>query len=127
MATITFSLKDLQDLVGKKLKIEEVHDLAHYGKAEVEAYDQETGEVKINFEDTNLPYLWSVEGFARLLKGILELQKGIPELKLNKGDYRVIVDKSITKDRPFIACFAAKGRRLDDYLLKQIIQLQEKF
>ena len=71
MPTITFSLKDLQDLVGKKLKIEEVHDLAHYGKAEVEAYDQETGEVKINFEDTNLPYLWSVEGFARLLKGIL--------------------------------------------------------
>ncbi|MBI2655461.1 phenylalanine--tRNA ligase subunit beta, partial [Candidatus Woesearchaeota archaeon] len=127
MPTITFSLKDLQNLVGKKLKIEEVHDFALYGKAEVEAYDGETDEIKINFEDTNLPYLWSVEGFARLLRGILGLNKGIPEIKLNKGNYQVIVDKSIMKDRPFIACFAAKGRKIDDYLLKQIIQLQEKF
>src|SRR3989338_6805296 len=127
MPTITFSLKDLQHLTGKKLAIEEVHDMAHYGKAEIEAYDKETDEVKVNFDDTNLPYLWSAEGFARLLKGILGLQKGIPELKLSKGDYQVIVDKSITKDRPFIACFAAKGKKLDDYLLKQVIQLQEKF
>ena len=127
MPTITFSLKDLQHLTGKKLAIEEVHDMAHYGKAEVEAYDEETDEVKMNFDDTNLPYLWSVEGFARLLKGVLGMQKGIPEIKLNKGNYQVIVDKSIMKDRPFIACFAAKGRKIDDYLLKQIIQLQEKF
>ena len=127
MPTITFSLKDLQHLTGKKLAIEEVHDLAHYGKAEVEAYDEETDEVKMNFDDTNLPYIWSAEGFARLLKGVLGMQKGIPEIKLNKGSYQVIVDKSIMDDRPFIACFAAKGRKIDDYLLKQVIQLQEKF
>lgn len=127
MPTISFSLKDLQNLVGKKLNLEEVHELAQYGKAEVEGYDEETDEVKMNFDDTNLPYLWSVEGFARLLKGVLGLQKGVPEIKLNKGDYQVIVDKSVMKGRPFIACFAAKGRKLDDYLLKQIIQLQEKF
>src|SRR3989338_4549984 len=127
MPTITFSLNDLQNLVGKKLKIEEVHDFALYGKAEVESYDEETDEIKINFEDTNLPYLWSVEGFARLLKGILGLNRGIPEIKLNKGDYEIIVDKSIMKDRPFIACFAAKGKKVDDYFLRQIVQLQEKF
>src|SRR3989338_1041218 len=105
MPTITFSLNDLQDLVGKKLKIEEVHDFAQYGKAEVEAYDQETDEVKMNFDDTNLHYLWSVEGFARLLKGVLGMQKGIPEIKIHKGSYHVIVDKSVTKYRPYIACF----------------------
>jgi phenylalanyl-tRNA synthetase beta chain len=127
MPTITFSLKDLQNLAGKKIAIEEVHELAQYGKAEVEAYDRETDEIKMNFDDTNLPYLWSAEGFSRLLKGILGLKKGVPELNLNKGDYQVIVDKSIMKNRPFISCFAAKGKRIDDYLLKQIIQLQEKF
>src|SRR3989344_1721559 len=127
MPTITFSLKDLQHLTGKKLAIEEVHDMAHYGKAEVEAYDEETDEVKMNFDDTNLPYLWSAEGFARLLKGVLGMQKGVPELKLRKGNYQVVVDKSVAKIRPFIVCFAAKGKKMDDYLLKQIIQLQEKF
>src|SRR3989344_2707020 len=127
MPTITFSLKDLQNLVGRKLSIDEVSQLAHFGKGDLEGYDEETDEAKIEFQDTNLPYLWSVEGFARLVKGILGIEKGIPELKLNKGGYRVIVDKSVHKLRPYIACFAAKGSKLDDYLLKQLVQLQEKF
>jgi phenylalanyl-tRNA synthetase beta chain len=127
MPTITFSLKDLQHLIGKKITVEELHELSHYGKGDFEGYDEETDEAKIDFGDTNLPYLWSVEGFARLLKGILGLQKGIPEIKVNRGDYQVIVDKSVMKYRPYIACFAAKGRKMDDYLIKQMVQLQEKF
>jgi len=127
MPTITFSLKDLQNLVGKKLTIEEVQELAHYGKGDFESYDKETDEAKIDFGDTNLPYLWSAEGFARLIKGILGMQKGVPEIKVHKGPYQVVVDKSVIKYRPYIACFAAKGREVDDYLIKQIVQLQEKF
>ena len=127
MPTIIFSLKDLQQLVGKKLAIEDVSELAHYGKGDLEDYDKETDEIKIDFGDTNLPYLWSVEGFARLIKGILGLQKGLPEIKVQKGNYDVIVDKSVNKYRPYIACFAAKGRKIDDYLIKQVVQLQEKF
>ena len=127
MPSITFSLKDLQHLVGKNLTIKEVEELAHYGKGDVDSYDSEADEVKIDFGDTNLPYLWSIEGFARLIKGILGLQKGIPEIKLHKGNYNVMVDKSVIKTRPFISCFSAKGRKIDEYLLKQIIQLQEKF
>ncbi len=127
MPTITFSLKDLQNLVGKKLTIEEVQELAHYGKGDFESYDKETDEIKIDFGDTNLPYLWSIEGFARLIRGILGIQKGVPQIKIDKGDYEVIVDKSILKYRPYIACFAAKGNKIDDYLIKQLVQLQEKF
>ena len=127
MPTITFSLKDLQHLVGKKISIEELQELAHYGKGDFESYDKETDEVRIDFGDTNLPYLWSVEGFARLLKEILGLRKGIPEIKVSKGTYQIIVDKSVLKYRPYIACFAAKGNKIDDYLIKQIVQLQEKF
>ena len=127
MPTITFSLKDLQNLVDKKLTIIELQELAHYGKGDFEEYDKESDEVKIDFGDTNLPYLWSVEGFARLVKGVLGIQKGIPDIKINKGAYEVIVDKSVEKIRPYIASFAAKGRKIDDYLLKQLVQLQEKF
>jgi phenylalanyl-tRNA synthetase beta chain len=126
MPTITFSLKDLQNLVGKKLSIEEVTEFAHYGKGDFEGYDRESDEVKIDFGDTNLPYLWSVEGFARLIKLILGKQKGIPKLKIDKGSYKIIVDTSVNKVRPYIAAFVAKGHKIDDYLIKQIIQLQEK-
>lgn len=127
MPTIAFSLRDLQHLTGKKISAEELQELAHYGKGDFGSYDEETDEVKIDFGDTNLPYLWSVEGVARLLKGIFGLQKGIPEIKVNKADYQVIVDKSVMKYRPCLACFAAKGRKIDDYLIKQMVQLQEKF
>lgn len=125
MPTITFSLKDLQNLTGKKLTLDEIKELAHYGKGDFGGYDKSTNEVKIDFGDTNLPYLWSAEGFARLIKGIIGKQK-TAKIKINKGDYKIIVDKSVSKIRPYIAAFVAKGHKIDDYLIKQIIQLQEK-
>ncbi|MBW2974289.1 phenylalanine--tRNA ligase subunit beta [Candidatus Woesearchaeota archaeon] len=126
MPTISFSLKDLQDLVGRKLTIEDVSSLAEYGKGSLEGYNKESDEISIEFGDTNLPYLWSVEGVARLFKGVLGVQKGIPEIKIKKGSYKVIVDRSVSDVRPCIAAFAAKGHKVDDYLIKQIVQLQEK-
>lgn len=126
MPTINFSLKDLQNLVGKKLTIEEVSKLAEYGKGSFEGYNKEEDEVSIEFGDTNLPYLWSVEGVARLFKGILNIQKGIPKIEIKKGPYKVIVDKSVSQIRPYIAAFVAKAHKVDDYLIKQMVQLQEK-
>lgn len=81
----------------------------------------------MELDDTNLPYLWSIEGVARLFRGALGLQKGIPKIKVSKGNYDVIVEKSVSTVRPFIAAFVAKGGKIDDYLLKQFVQLQEKF
>jgi len=124
MPTIAFSLTDLQHLVGKKLSLEEVQEYAHYGKGDFEASEKD--EIKIDFGDTNLPYLWSVEGFARLIKLVLGKQKGIQKIKIEKGNYKVIVEPSVSKIRPYIAAFVAKGHKIDDYLIKQIIQLQEK-
>lgn len=126
MPTITFSLKDLQNLVGKKLSVEEVSSLVEYGKGDFEKYDKETDEVTVDFGDTNLPYLWSIEGIARLLKGVLGLQKGIPSVEIKKGNYKIIVDKSVSSVRPYVAAFVAKGHKIDDYLVKQMVQLQEK-
>jgi len=114
MPTITFSKKDLENLTCLKLSIEQVQELAHYGKGDFEGYDKNTDEIKIDFGDTNLPYLWSVEGVARLIKGVLGIEKGIPEIKINKGSYQVVVDASVLKYRPYIACFAAKGRKIED-------------
>ncbi|MBW2989462.1 phenylalanine--tRNA ligase subunit beta [Candidatus Woesearchaeota archaeon] len=126
MPTIKFSLKDLQKLVGKKISLEEAAELAEYGKGSFEGYNKEEDEVSIEFGDTNLPYLWSVEGVARLFKGVLGLQKGIPKIEVKKGSYKVIADKSVSDVRPSIAAFVAKGCKVDDYLIKQIVQLQEK-
>jgi len=128
MPTINFSFKDLQDLVGKKISLDELKELLSYGKAEFENYDKDTDEVTVSCGDTNLPYLWSVEGIARLLKGILGKEKGIPKLEIFKeSKHALIVDKSVFKVRPYISAFIARSKKVDDNSIKMMIDLQEKF
>ncbi len=127
MPTITFSLKDLQQLAGRKISPEQMHELAHYFKGEFQGYNKATDEATVELDDTNLPYLWSVEGMARLLRGVFGAEKGIALLKTTKGPYEIIVDESVKEIRPYIEGFVAKGRKIDEYLLKQLIQLQEKY
>ncbi len=128
MPNISFSYNDFQKLLGRKLPIEEFKELSLlYAKAEVEGYDAKSGEIKVALDDTNLPYLWCVEGLARLFRGVLGVEKGMPKLKIEASSYRVAVDSSVEAIRPFIATFVAEGAKLDNYLLEQLIQLQEKF
>ncbi len=124
MPTITFSLKDFCELVGKKLSIEEFKTVLEYAKAELEHFQGD--EVAIKFNDTNQPYLWCPEGISWLVKGVLGKEKGIPELKIKKSSNKLIVTKEVLKIRPNISAFIAKGVKLTDYSLKQLIQLQEK-
>ena len=128
MPSITFSYKDLCNLIGKNIPIEKVAELLEYGKGELDSYDEQTDEICVSFGDTNLPYLWSVEGAARLLRGALGIKKGVPDVEIfKKSEHIIHVDKSVVPIRPFIASFAAKGCKVDDYLIKQLISLQEKF
>ncbi len=124
MPTINVSLKDLSSLVGKKLN-GEVKEILEYAKAELEKVDGD--EISVKFNDTNLPYLWCAEGLATLFRGVLGKEKGIPEIKIENSDYRIVVDKSVRQVRPFIASLVAKGGKIDEFFLKQLIQLQEKF
>ncbi len=117
----------MQKLVGKKITPTSLEELAHYCKGEFQGYDEKSDEVSFELDDTNLPYLWSAEGIARLLRGVLKLQKGIPKINVKSSSYEIFVEKSVSSVRPFIAAFVAKGKKIDDYLLKQLVQLQEKF
>ncbi len=128
MPNISFSYNDFQKLLGRKLPIEEFKELSLlYAKAEVEGYDSKSGEIKVALDDTNLPYLWCVEGLARLFRGVLGIEKGLQKLKAASSDYLVVVDSSVRAVRPYIASFVAEGKSIDGYLLEQLIQLQEKF
>ena len=87
MPKINFSLKDLNKLVERKISVKKLSELIHFAKGELEAYDKKTDEVLVSLDDTNLPYLWSVEGIARLFRGVLGVKKGMPEIKVKKGNY----------------------------------------
>jgi len=120
--TINISLKELNLLVGKKLSEKELDYFLSCAKAELEKRIGDELIIKLN--DTNLPYLWSSEGLARLFKGLLG--KKIKRLVVKKTNKRIIVDEDITAIRPYIGAFTASGKQVTKELLKQIIQLQEK-
>ncbi|MBI2145265.1 phenylalanine--tRNA ligase subunit beta [Candidatus Woesearchaeota archaeon] len=126
MPTISFSHKDFQKLLGRKMPIEEFSELLLlYAKAELKPGNT-PDDLTVELDDTNQPYIWSVEGLARLLRGITSKKEAAP-LRLQAGNYSIEVDESVKNVRPCIAAFVAKGVKLDDYLLKQLIQMQEKF
>ena len=124
MPTITFSLKDFTTLLGKKINIQEFKELLEYAKAELEQTNGDN--VSVKFNDTNQPYLWSAEGIATLLRGVIGKEKGIPKLNIKKSNKKIIVDESVNSVRPHIAAFIAQGPALNEYILNQLIQLQEK-
>ena len=125
MPTIDCSLADLNKLTRRSLSVKAVEELLEYAKAEVESYDGKDA-LRVKFEDTNQPHLWSSEGIARLFRGALGVDKGLTSYKAGASSDTIIVDKSVESIRPHIAAFSAKGPAITDAFIKQLIQFQEK-
>src|SRR3990167_8899908 len=75
----------------------------------------------------NRPDLLSFQGFARAFLSYLG-KKNPPEYKTEKPekDFKVIIDKSVKKVRPYTACAIVKNLKFDDEKIEEIIDIQEK-
>ena len=127
------------NLVGKKYAMDDLFEkkLTH-AKAELdEKPDESQSEnervIKIELNDTNRPDLWSTGGIARCLREY----EGAPHsdyssflsTKDNLKDFggRVIDVAPELKDiRPYLVAFVISGKPIDEPMLKDIIQTQEK-
>ena len=125
------------EAIGKKYTYDALEDVLPCAKAELdEKPDMSQPEnervVKIELNDTNRPDLWSTNGVARQIK-LHEGGKTVDYMKLmsnfGNSDYegRVVnVDPSIKDVRPYMVAFMITGKPIDDPMLKDIIQTQEK-
>ena len=99
-------------------------------KAEDSADDRT---IKIELNDTNRPDLWSTGGVARCLREYegkahsnYDAFLSYPG-KIQSTDNRFVeVDASLEHIRPFMVAFTISGKPVDDPMLKDIIQTQEK-
>ena len=89
--------------------------------------------IKIELNDTNRPDLWSTGGVTRNLR----LHAGAKRSDYSKfiskagdikdtGDRVVYVEESVKEVRPYLVSFVISGKPIDDPMLKDIIQTQEK-
>ena len=91
---------------------------------DIEGIDDDSA-VRIEY-NPNRPDFSSDYGIARALKGLLEIETGIPEFTLSgRSGCAIKVDKSTKQVRPFIVSLVAKNGKLDEETIKQLIAMQE--
>ena len=99
-----------------------------YVKGEVKDVSPDTGEVRVELQDTNRPDLWCVEGIARQIRSVLN--KGLtpyPFFSLKgRAKRRIQVAQGMEAVRPFVAACASLGYAMTQEGLEQCIQTQEK-
>lgn len=119
----------MDDLFEKKL----THAKAELDEKPDESQSENERVIKIELNDTNRPDLWSTGGIARCLREY----EGAPHsdyssflsTKDNLKDFggRVIDVAPELKDiRPYLVAFVISGKPIDEPMLKDIIQTQEK-
>src|SRR5271157_5128406 len=74
----------------------------------------------------NRPDLLSYHGFKRAFLAFLDKKPGLRQYKVNKSNYKVIVDSSLKDIRPYTACAIVTGIKLNSEKIKELIEIQEK-
>jgi phenylalanyl-tRNA synthetase beta chain len=119
MPTITISLSELKSMLKKDIADSQIEEILPLNKLEVEEWGEE-----LKVEATpDRPDLFSVEGIARQLRLWLGLQKGLVKYPLAKP--RITIKNNGVDSRPYIVSGVVRGLKLDESVIKSIMQLQE--
>ncbi len=111
----------LEQVLGRSLSLEELEGLLFKLKCEIESASEDLLEIELN---SDRPDMLITEGIGRALKGILGIEKGIPEYPVRETDITVRVDPPPT--RPYIAVGVVYNVRVDYDFIEELIQFQEK-
>ena len=120
MPTITYDKKDLLKLVGKELKDEELKEVIESIKPSVEKITEK--EIVLEHCADRID-LFGIEGLARAIRQYICLKPGLTKYKLAKSGLTVTADS--VPVRPYIACAVVKGVKLEDPLIKSLMNIQE--
>ncbi len=134
MPTISIFKDDFESLLAEAghkaqtVSVEQIEEWLMLVKGELKAHVQETGELRIELQDSNRPDLWCCEGIARQIRikrqGKLMPYSFLQPQRPPAG--QVIVAAGLEPVRPFIAACTARGYRITKDGLAQLIQTQEK-
>lgn len=133
MPTISIFRDDLESLLGgarakRPVSIEQLEDWLMLVKGELKDHNAETGELRIELQDSNRPDLWCCEGIARQIRIKHQgKRQAYPFFtKKPKAIQRLIVAPGLEQVRPYVAACTATGYRVTGEGLTQLIQTQEK-
>lgn len=123
MPSIEIKKKNLLSLVEKDLSGKELRDVLESAKAEIK--DETDALLKIELNDTNRPDLWTAAGLARHINQYTRKKK-YDHAFSSRSTYRIIVHPGVKNIRPYIVGFIIQDLKIDEDLLLELIQNQEK-
>lgn len=133
MPTISIFKSDLESLLGapgepRTVSIDELQERLTLVKGEVKGYQADSGELRVELQDSNRPDLWCCEGIARQIRTKLGgTARPYPFLSKQPGRLpQLLVAPGLDRVRPYVAACAATGYRVTEQGLAQLIQTQEK-
>lgn len=135
MPTITVHRQDLEalmtarDSAAEPPTLEMLEGWLALVKGELKGHNPDTGELRIELQDSNRPDLWCCEGIARQIR---IKQEGKPRAYACFNERpagalpRLEVAPGLEAIRPYVAACTAVGYRVTEDGLTQLIQTQEK-
>lgn len=123
MPVVNFAIERLYKLL-PGIDLKRVLEVLPFIGLDIEGIDSEFLRIEYN---PNRPDFASDYGIVRALRGLLEIETGIPNFKLNKEvkDYCVNVDKSVRRIRPYIVALIAKNGELDSSTIMQLAAMKD--
>jgi len=123
MPVVTFTFERMNKFFPGK-RLDDILQMLPFIGVDIEGIDNDSA-VRIEY-NPNRPDFSSDYGIARAVKGLLEIETGIPEFKLSgRSGCSIKVDISTKQVRPFIVSLVAKNGKLDEETIKQVIAMQE--
>jgi len=87
--------------------------------------EHESGDsVRIEYSP-NRPDYSTEYGIALGLQGLLGICTGYHDVRISSSNYCINVCEAVSGIRPYVACVVAKGGRLDDQMIRQLVSMQE--
>ena len=123
MPTITLDKKDILNMLGKKVSDAELRDRISMIGTDLESMDDKEIVVEV-FPDR--PDMLTAAGFAKALSSFMGIKTGLDHYKVNKGSFKVKVDKGVKKVRPHAVCAVVKNVKLNELIIQYLMQVQEK-
>jgi len=122
MPVIDLPLKRVNSLLGKKIALEELEEYCLQLGADID--DKREDGIKVEY-NPNRPDFSSVPGFVRALKGIMNLETGLPKYPLKKGGIIVTVEETVQPLRPYIQCAVIRNVKLTKESIAELMNTQE--
>lgn len=112
----------IKELLGEEFNLNKIAELIPWLGLDIEDISYEYIKVEYN---PNRPDFGSPLGICRALKGLIGKEKGIIKYDSRESNFKIYVDPEVKNVRPYIVGCIIKNLKLDDIIIREIIELQE--